>query len=207
MEQMFLKILNMSITASYCALAVLVLRLFLKNLPKIYSYVLWLIVAFRLICPVSFENVFSLMRIPTEVISTNTAAQQLPEIKIGNAEAVVDENRTLLFVGNVLWLMGATGFLGYGIGSYERMRRELRDAKEIDAGIFLSERLRTPFVLGYFKPQIYLPEGLSSVERTYVVEHERTHIRRGDHIIKSSSFFLMSLYWFNPVLWFSFFMM
>ena len=246
MEQIFLKILNMSITAGYCALAVIVLRLLLKKQPKIYSYTLWLIVAFRLLCPVSFESVFSLMRMPTEAVSVNIAVQDdfeeasdgvnrvevngntdrkativaAPSMgdttsdAMANAEAVEakEENVTspmqiALFAGSILWIVVAAVFLGYGIGSYMRMRRELSDAVETQPGIFSSDRLKTPFVLGHFKPQIYLPTGLTLAEKTYVVEHERTHIRRGDHIIKLAAFFLMCVHWFNPVLWVSFFLM
>jgi len=233
MEQVFLKILNMSITAGYCALAVMIIRLLLKKQPKVYSYALWLIVAFRLLCPVSFESVFSLMRISPETIPTDIVDHSASSVAtgIGGVDVVVNQAlkvvtapevqdastsvakqvdsplQTIIFAGSILWLVVAAVFLGYGIGSYMRMRQELRDAKETEAGIFLSERLKTPFVLGYFKPQIYLPEGLSSAEKAYVVEHERTHIRRGDHVVKMGAFLLMSLHWFNPVLWVSFFLM
>lgn len=232
MEQVFLKILNMSITAGYCALAVMVLRLFFKKQPKVYSYALWLIVAFRLICPVSFESVFSLMRVSTEAIPSNITVEEMPAVSTGNARVDMAVNRALamvtpstaevveeaaqtgaspmqmvLFVGSILWLVVAAVFFGYGIGSYMRMRRELSGATETEPGVFVSDCLKTPFVLGHFKPQIYLPEGLSSAEKAYVLEHERTHIRRGDHIIKMGAFFLMCVHWFNPVLWASFFLM
>ena len=233
MEQIFLKIINMSITAAYCALAVMLLRLLFKKLPKIYSYVLWIIVAFRLICPVSFESVFSLMRVPTETISTDFAVQELPEVSTGNNKVAVNINKpllvaaelvddvetsviaetdaspmqTALFAGSIIWLVVAAVFFGYGVGSYMRMRRELSDASELEAGVFQSDRLKTPFVLGVFKPQVYLPENLTLAEKVYVLEHERTHIRRGDHIVKMAAFFLMCVHWFNPVLWAAFFLM
>lgn len=219
-----LKIFNMSITATYCALAVMVLRLLLKRLPKVYSYALWLIVAFRLLCPVSFESVFSLMRVSTEAIPTDIALQENPAVStgIGRVDVVVNRALTIvtpvvgdsvnplqiwLFAGSVLWLVVAAAFLGYGIGSYLKMRLELKGAKETEPGVYVSEILKTPFVLGGFKPLIYLPEGLSAAEREYVLEHERTHIRRGDHLIKQGAFLILCVHWFNPVLWASFFLM
>ncbi len=225
MEQIFLKLLNMSITAGYCALAVMILRLLLKKQPKIYSYALWLIVAFRLLCPVSFESIFSLMRVSTETIPSNIAMQKAPEVSTGIGSVDVVVNRVLntvaapapgdsvnplqvwLFVGSVLWLVVAAGFLGYGIGSYLKMRQELKGAEETEPGVFVSERLKTPFVMGFLHPVIYLPEGLSGAERAYVLEHERTHIGRRDPIVKLGAFLLMCIHWFNPVLWLSFFLM
>lgn len=220
MEPMMLKGLNMSITAGYCALVVMVLRLLLKKQPKIYSYALWLIVAFRLICSVSFESVFSLVRISPEVLPADITMQHIPQVSTGiggvdvvanqiltNFESCVNPLSIWLFAGSILWLLVAAGLLGYGIGSYLKLRMELKDAMEKEQGVYLSDRLKTPFVLGVFKPSIYLPEGLTDVEKAYVLEHERTHIRRGDHIIKIGAFLLLCLHWFNPLLWISYFLM
>ncbi len=232
MEKAFLQILNMSITAGYCALAVMALRLLLKKQPKIYSYALWLIVAFRLVCPVSFESAFSLMRASTETVPTNIATAQVPEVSTGNVQVDVVVNNALaavagptvkvensvdktsgtpfqmiLFVVSLVWLLVAAGFFGYGIGSYLKMRRELKDAEELEPGVFISGRLKTPFVLGSIRPQIYLPADLSSAEKVYVLEHEHTHIHRGDHIIKQAAFLLLCVYWFHPLLWAGYFLM
>ena len=219
-EPMLLKGLNMSLTASYCALAVMVLRLLLKKQPKVYSYTLWLLVAFRLLCPVSFENVFSLMRISPESIPADITSQHVPTVSTGIGGVDVMVNRVLtnfescvnplsiwMFAGSILWLLVAAGLLGYGIGSYLKMRMELKDAENTEPGVWVSERLKTPFVLGFFKPVIYLPAGLTDAEKAYVLEHERTHIKRGDHLVKAGAFVLLCVHWFNPVLWASYFLM
>ena len=220
MEPMMLKGLNMSITAGYCALAVMVLRLLLKKQPKIYSYALWLIVAFRLICPVSFESVFSLMRISPESIPADITSQHIPQVSTGiggvdvvanqvltNFESCINPLSVWMFFGSILWLLVAAGLFGYGIGSYLKMRMELKDAEETEPGVWVSERLKTPFVLGFLKPAIYLPAELTKAERAYVLEHERTHIKRGDHLVKAGAFLLLCLHWFNPLLWISYFLM
>jgi len=219
-EPMLLKGLNMSITAAYCALAVMVLRLLLKKQPKVYSYALWLIVAFRLLCPVSFENVFSLMRMSPESIPADITSQHIPSVSTGiggvdvvvnqvltNFESCVNPLSIWMFFGSILWLLVAAGLFGYGIGSYLKMRMELKDAEETEPGVWVSERLKTPFVFGFFKPAIYLPAELTKAEKAYVLEHERTHIRRGDHLVKAGAFLLLCLHWFNPVLWAAFFLM
>lgn len=220
MEPMMLKGLNMSITAGYCALAVMVLRLLLKRQPKIYSYALWLIVAFRLICPVSFESVFSLVRISPESIPADITSQHIPQVSTGiggvdvvanqvltNFESCINPLSVWMFFGSILWLLVAAGLFGYGIGSYLKMRMELKDAEETEPGVWVSERLKTPFVLGFLKPAIYLPAELTKAERAYVLEHERTHIKRGDHLVKAGAFLLLCLHWFNPLLWISYFLM
>ena len=219
-EPMLLKGLNMSLTASYCALAVMVLRLLLKKQPKVYSYTLWLLVALRLLCPVSFETMFSLMRISPETIPADITSQHVPTVSTGIGGVDVMVNRVLtnfescvnplsiwMFAGSILWLLVAAGLLGYGIGSYLKMRMELKGAENTEPGVWVSERLKTPFVLGFFKPAIYLPAGLTGTEKAYVLEHERTHIKRGDHLVKAGAFVLLCLHWFNPVLWASYFLM
>lgn len=220
LEPMLLKGLNMSITAGYCALAVMVLRLLLKKQPKVYSYALWLIVAFRLLCPVSFESVFSLMRISPESIPADIRDQHIPTVSTGigrvdvvvnqvltNFESCVNPLSIWMLVGSILWVLVAAGLFGYGIGSYLKLRMELKDAEETEPGIWVSERLKTPFVLGFLKPAIYLPAGLTEAEKAYVLEHEHTHIKRGDHLVKAGAFLLLCLHWFNPLLWASYFLM
>lgn len=234
MEQIFLKVLNMSLTAGYCTLAVLVLRLLLKKFPKIYSYALWSIVAFRLLCPVSFESVFSLMRISPDAIPQDIATQQTPQISTGlkNIDTVVNKAlavtapttvlsgtsplnspdsanplQVILFFGSIVWILVAVFLFSYSLITYVLTRQKLKSARQEAPGIYVSDFLKTPFVLGLFHPSIYLPEGLTGNERDYVLLHEQTHIRRYDHLIKLTAFVLVCLHWFNPLLWLAYFLM
>lgn len=234
MEQIFLKVLNMSLTAGYCTLAVLVLRLLLKKFPKIYSYALWSIVAFRLLCPVSFESVFSLMRISPNAVPQDIALQQTPQISTGlkSIDTVVNKAlavtapttalsgtsplngsdsanplQIILFFGSIVWILVAFFLFSYSVITYVLTRQRLKGARQEAPGIYVSDCLKTPFVLGLFKPVIYLPEGLTGNERDYVLLHEQTHIRRYDHLIKLAAFVLVCLHWFNPLLWLAYFLM
>lgn len=234
MEQIFLKVLNMSITAGYCTLAVLVLRLLLKKFPKVYSYALWSIVAFRLLCPVSFESVFSLMRISPNAVPQDIALQQTPQISTGlkSIDTVVNKAlavtapttalsgtsplngpdsanplQIILFFGSIVWILVAVFLFSYSVITYVLTRQRLKGARQEAPGIYVSDCLKTPFVLGLFKPVIYLPEGLTGNERDYVLLHEQTHIRRYDHLIKLAAFVLVCLHWFNPLLWLAYFLM
>lgn len=163
---------------------------------------------------------FSLMRISPEVLPADITTQHIPQVSTGiggvdvvtnqiltNFESCVNPLSIWLFAGGIVWTLVAAVLLGYGIGSYLKMRMELADATETEPGVWVSERLKTPFVLGFFKPAIYLPAGLTEAEKAYVLEHERTHIRRGDHLVKAGAFLILCVHWFNPVLWVSYFLM
>lgn len=226
MEQLFLRILNMSITACYCVLVVLLLRLLLRKIPKIYSYVLWAVVYFRLICPVSVRSVFSLIKVNPQTIPMDISVRETPRIYSGSAQvdAVVNEGiqRTLpavdhtasvnpmqviLFVAAVVWVFVAVLLVTYSLWSVVRLKRQLKDARWVEENVYEAKNLQTPFVLGFFKPCIYLPTCLSGQERNYVLAHERTHIRRKDYRIKQIAFFVTCVYWFHPLVWLSFYLM
>lgn len=163
MEQIFLKVLNMSITAGYCTLAVLLLRLLLKKFPKIYSYALWSIVAFRLLCPVSFESVFSLMRISPNAVPQDIALQQTPQISTGlkSIDTVVNKAlavtapttalsgtsplngsdsanplQIILFFGSIVWILVAFFLFSYSVITYVLTRQRLKGARQEAPGIY-----------------------------------------------------------------------
>lgn len=255
MEKVFLQILNMSLIGSYCVLAVLLVRLLLKRQPKIFSYALWLIVLFRLVCPVSFESPFSVFRMTSQQVATSQGVQSIYRVEemgiwmgadigtnVGNTENVKNSagmknsvgtehrettknnqlagekaggtnflwdeanGKNLWSVAKVIWLVGVSGMLIYAAVSAILLKKGLKSAEKRE-GYYVLEQLETPFVFGIVRPGIYLPANLSEKERCYILEHERTHIRRRDYLIKPLAFLVLCIHWFNPFVWLAFFCM
>ena len=224
MEDVFLRVLNMGITAGYCVLVLLFVRLFLKKLPKIYSYVLWSVVYFRLVCPVSIKSVFSLLKISPQTVPPDIGMQINPRITSGvpqvdtvvntglaqaapAVEASVNPMQIVVYGATVVWGIGVLLLFGYSVWSVMRLKGQLKDARFLGENLYESEKLHTPFVLGFFAPRIYLPAKLGEKERVYVLAHERTHIKRRDYLIKEAAFFVTCIYWFHPLVWLAFYMM
>lgn len=224
MEAVFLQVLNMSLTASYVILAVLLVRLLLRRAPKKYSYALWSVVAFRLCCPVSFRAAFSLLgllrleRAAAEpamaYIPQNIGMMARPEITVGipaadaalsaslpAAEPMTSANpmQIWIFAGTILWCAGMAAMLLYAVISYARLHHWLKTAVWMERNVWQSERVCSPFILGVFRPRIYIPFGLSDETKSYVLAHERFHLRRLDHIVRPFAFLLLTVHWFNPL--------
>jgi beta-lactamase regulating signal transducer with metallopeptidase domain len=224
MSELFLTVLNMSLMASYVILFVILVRLFLKKAPKFISYALWSVVAFRLIIPFSFESMFSLMPrntnavpIPHDIIYQQSpkinsglevvdsfVSQSLPVPTVGSS---VNPLQIYVEIGANIWLLGIIALLVYSFVSILILKRQLKSAQLIENNIFEAKNLKTPFVLGFIKPKIYLPVGLKGEERSYILLHEQIHINRKDHIIKILAFFVLSTHWFNPLVWIAFMLM
>lgn len=226
LEQIFLKVVNMSITAGYCIMIVLLMRFFIRKLPKIYSYALWTAVYFRLVCPVSLESTLSLIRMQTEPIPQNTDTQILPHVSAGTTPAgqavkhavqgtalqaeiadSVNPMRIILAAAGILWITVCCLLLVCSTWSYIRLRMRLRDAVLLEEGVYEKEGIETPFVIGLCRPTIFLPPGMEARDRGFVLEHERTHIRRSDHLIKQAAFLISCVHWFHPLVWLSFYLM
>lgn len=218
MNAFFLNIVNMSISASWIVLAVLLLRLLLKKAPKWIAVLLWGIVAVRLICPFTIESAMSL--IPSaETISPGIMMDATPEINLGipllnNAiNPVISESfapdpatsanplQILIPVLSTVWLVGIAGMLLYTVISYFKVKRKIGTAVLLRDNIFQSERVVSPFVLGIVKPNIYLPFNINEQDMSHVIAHEKAHIRRKDHLWKPFGFLLLALHWFNPLMW------
>ena len=218
MSEVFLKILNMSISASWLVLAVLLLRLTLKRAPKWVSVLLWGIVAIRLICPISMESIFSL--IPSaQTVSPEIMMDWTPTISTGirSLDNVVNPIITQTFapdplssanplqilipVASIVWLTGIAVMLIYTVISYILLRRKVATAVLLQNRIYQSENVPSPFVLGILKPKIYLPFQLGGQSLEHVIAHEMSHIRRKDHWWKPIGFLLLALHWFNPLMW------
>ena len=218
MSEVFLKIVNMSISAGWLVLAVLILRLLLKRAPQWVNVLLWGIVAVRLMFPISIESALSL--IPSaETIPLNIAMDTTPTIQTG-VEAVnrvvnplISQSNTPMDGDSVnplqitiavwanIWVLGMLGMVLYTAVSYISLRRKLRTAVILEGNIFQCETVRSPFVLGILNPRIYLPYSLDGEKLSYVIAHEQAHIHRNDHLWKPLGFLLLTVYWFNPLMW------
>lgn len=218
MDAVFIKVLNMSISAGWLILAVILLRLLLKKAPKWISVMLWGIVGLRLVLPFSLQSVFSL--IPSaEVVSPSIGYAQHPEINsgvsvidnavnptLGTSLAATPMNsvnpmQIILYLGGIIWTVGIGVLLLYGLISYLRLRRKVAEAIPYEKNTWLCDQVKTPFILGVFRPRIYLPSGLDEEEIAYVLAHEYAHLKRKDHLWKPLGFLLLTVYWFNPLVW------
>ena len=218
MSDLFLKIVNMSISASWLVVAVLILRLVLKKAPKWVNVLLWGIVAVRLICPFSFESALSLIpsaeTFPEKIISGPSFDVQTGITPIDNRindylgdryfEGVTvptNNGNNVMTILTIVWIIGILLLATYTVISYWRLNREIDTAVRYKDNIFQSENVSSPFVLGIINPRIYLPFSMNEQDMEHVVAHEQAHIRRKDHWWKPLGFLLLTIHWFNPLMW------
>jgi len=232
MTNLFLIILNMSITASYVALAVIIVRFLLRRAPKIFSYILWSAVAIRLVIPVSFTSSFSILRLVQPrakadtgfmaFVSQDMGVQLNPVVHAGisgisrfvnsslpAATPIASANpmQIIMWIGSIIWLTGAAILLLYSVTSYLKILNRVRTATLVKDNIFETDQISTPFVCGFLKPKIYIPTGVSEHELSYILLHEQTHIMRRDYLIKPFAFLVLIVHWFNPLMWLSYALM
>ena len=218
MDDVFLKLVNLSISASWLILAVLVLRVVLKKAPKWVMPLLWGVVALRLVCLFSIESALSLIpsaeTIPSEIVTetrepvlyeqatldivTNPTLPSAAEVPVGvsRQQAQVDFN-----IYSVLWLAGMAALLVHALVSAGKLKRKLATAILLRDNIYESEFVDSPFVFGVVKPNIYLPMHMDEGTAAYVIAHERAHLARRDHSWKVLGYLVLALHWFNPLVW------
>ncbi len=218
MTDLFTDILNMSITASYVALVVISVRLILRKAPKIFSYALWSVVLFRLICPFSFSSGLSFLGVlkPHNNNMVQNVVTQQPIIQLSKESIkrvanntlsavtpIASENSmiTVMDIAAVIWIVTIVILLIYSMVSYLKIKKRVRYATMGKDNIFESDRITTPFVLGFIHPKIYIPSHIKPSELTYVLQHEQTHIKRFDYLIKPFVFLVLIVHWFNPLMW------
>ncbi|MDE6261454.1 MAG: M56 family metallopeptidase [Oscillospiraceae bacterium] len=232
MEALFLKVLSMSATAAVVILVVLLARLPLRKAPKVFSYALWTVVLFRLLCPFSFESAFSVLPAvqsrPTAdgqrvtyvytgiAVMNNPVNDYLsehpypadfldgPNPGTDTSEEFAAVDWTTAAAG--VWLAGAAALLGYSLISLLIFRRRLVGSVPLEGerNVRLADHIPSPFVLGLFRPRIYLPSDLPEGERDYILLHERTHIRRFDYVFRALAWLALAIHWFNPLVWLAF---
>lgn len=224
MTDLFLTILNMSITASYIALAVILFRFLLRKAPKTLTVLMWAAVGIRLILPFSFESIFSLIpsanTLPENIVYTTTPYidsgisflnQSVNPIISGsfspNPTNSVNPLQIWLFVGAIVWVVGIIAMLIYTLVSYLKIDLKVREAVKFKDNIYLCDNIASPFIFGVIKPKIYLPSNINENDIEFVTAHEKAHIKRLDHLWKPLGFLLLSIYWFNPILWVAYFLL
>ncbi len=224
MDAVFLRILDLSLVSSYVIVIVSAVRMLLKRQPKIFSYLLWMIVFLRLIWPFSFESAFSLIPRQMQRLSIQTsypsASSQTGEMILSSVRTVApvfnasdgvgilsDSSSMWTFSFTVIWMLGIAILFFYSAVSLRKLKQTLREAHSVGDNVYESGRIKTPFVLGCLQPKIYLPAGLSERERKYIVLHEQTHMKRHDPLFKAAAFLILCLHWFNPLVWMAFFQM
>ena len=218
----FPDLLEVNLIASIVILFVICARLFLKRAPKIFSYVLWAIVLLRLLVPISIESSVSVVPERTEFVSMVELNEAMPRIEFESpgdratnqwirentppGEPFAQTSRSLDAQTYLTfsWLAGMIFMLLRSVVSYWKLRKRVRVAIPLRKGIYIADDIDTPFVMGIFRPVIYLPGTLDKAERKYIIAHERHHIRRGDHIFKALGFLALTVHWFNPLVWVAF---
>lgn len=227
MTEIFKTVLNMSITGAYIAAAIMLLRLPMKKLPKKYSYALWSILGIRLICPFSFSAAVSLFNIirpendgnrmtyipdNIEYASEPRVTVSVPVVNeaINNSLPAAEPNNSMnpmqaaIGICAAVWITGAVIMLIYTAYSCIRIRKIVSGSKHLTDNIYVCRNIESPFVYGIIKPRIFVPEGVSESDMQYISAHEKTHIKRGDHIIKPAAMLALCLHWFNPLIWISY---
>lgn len=223
MEHLFLTILNMSFAASWAILMLIFLRPLLKRIPRWITCLLWAVPVLRLLCPVTLESALSLMPVKSQSLPQNIAMQHEPQIDSGSAivDSVVNDMlespaftpnmgdsvnplQVYQFIGTCLWVIGMVVLAGYSILSIIRLKKRLKGVSHKSDNIYSCANLETAFVVGLIKPKIYLPEHIEDSECIYILQHEKMHIRRKDHLFKAAAFLAVTVHWFNPLAWLMF---
>ena len=223
-KTIFFEILNMSITASFAILAVITLRYLFRNQPKVFSYVLWSVVLFRLLCPWSVPlNISAFNALPPAQTTEEgyieyNIGETVPEeenfpVEISPVDHMPVENRivvtsvnnidySLLF--SVLWLLGVMYIISNNLIAISELKKTLADSVRCRNNIYYNNNISTAFVMGIISPVIYLPCGLECKQQEYIIQHEKIHIKRKDYFFKFLGFIALCIHWFNPLVWVAF---
>lgn len=226
MAAIFSQILNMSMTGSVVILLVMLARLILKRSPKIFSYALWSVVLFRLLCPVAFTAPISVLDVVepeqketsdnTSIVNyipatVNTQADFImvqPEEQQVQVESVTEPEEQLhmtpMHAVALVWSTGMAGMMLYSVVQYLALRRRLVGSVKLNGNIYLADHIDTAFVVGLVQPRIYLPSSVPHKERYFILAHEQHHIRRFDHVMKLLAYLALCIHWFNPLVWVAF---
>ncbi len=226
LNSIFTQITNMSLTAGVIILFVLLFRRLFKNTPKVFSYVLWAVVLFRLVCPVSFSSSISLLGVfdapkvetgrmtsSVEYVSpdvyvayreVHTPTPRVSESAVVQAEPETKVSASPMDIIICVWVAGILVMAGYSAVSYIKLKRRLMAVMHLRDNIYLADHIESAFVMGLVRPKIYLPSSLTETEQEYIIMHEQHHIRRCDHVMKFISFAALCVHWFNPLVWVAF---
>lgn len=221
MKEIFTSLFNVTLSGTIIILAVLLVRLVFRKVPKTILCILWGLVFLRLLLPMQIETSISLLpetprlsAVDTSIIDEETVfgfqpsweveneldsdlPSFIPQQKLTPQDAVID----FVYIGALLWAAGCMGMLVYTLVTYIRLRLRLREAIRLEKNIFESGWIDSPFLFGFLFPRIYLPSHMREESRAVVIAHEQTHIRRGDNWFKMIAFVCLALHWYNPLVW------
>ena len=234
-DRLYMGILDMSKTAAMVIAVVLLVRLLLKKAPKVFSYALWAVVLFRLLCPISFETTVSIVpqladtstgynladesidlagagmaayQAVGDLLNGGLGVQHIPTTEVtedGMTRYVTaDWWSVWILFGKYVWAAGMAVMLLYSAFSYRRIKKQIEIAVPIRDNIWIADDIKSPFVIGFVRPRIYLPGNLGEKEQEYIILHEQHHIRRFDHMFKALAFLALTIHWFNPLVWLAF---
>jgi len=216
--EIFLHLLNISITASWMILAIILFRVLLKKAPKAILCLLWGLVAFRLVFPISIESTLSLIpsteTVPQEIITNGTfdintgitpvdtrVNEYLGDHYYEGITVPVNSGYNAVYILSLIWIAGMLCLALYALISYLRLRKQIAPSIKADTGIYICDQIKSPFILGFFKPKIYMPSEIDETTASHVIAHEKAHIARKDHWWKPIGFAILTVYWFNPLIW------
>lgn len=213
MQKLFMSVVTMSLTAIPIIIVVLLARMVLKRAPKIISYVLWSVVLFRLLCPVSFEAPYSF--VPEQIVSgevtESLTSWYMDDGQISDDEIIADETpatndkeQSVISIVNVVWVGGMVLFALYSFGLLLKLKRQLVSSIPYKGNVYLSDHIDFLFVLGILRPKIYLPSTMPESEYAHTILHEMYHVARKDHVVKGFAFAALCIHWFNPLVWIAF---
>ena len=223
MGAVFLKVLNMSITAGWFILAVLCIRLLFRKIPKWMNCLLWGVVAIRLICPFSIESPFSILSSTEPIKSSavvegevrndipsidsrltivqNTINPMLTETFAYNESDSVAPLQVVTFAAGLVWCCGMVLLIICAMGSVVKLHKLVNEAVCVRENIYICDAVKSPFILGIFRPRIYFSSALREREMDYILAHESAHLKRKDHWWKALGYLLLCIHWFNPLCW------
>ncbi|MGN0603490.1 MAG: M56 family metallopeptidase [Oscillospiraceae bacterium] len=233
MTDIFIKVIEMSMTASIVIGVVMVLRLFLRKAPKVFSYVLWAAALFRLLCPISFElpsapipsveipysaevderNADGLFITHTDSEISPVPEYSAPQTEVSPQVTAVSESVpetpvkreiNYIAIASYIWALAVIIMVFRGVLSWARLSRSLRSAQKMGGNVYVSPAISDPFIMGIIRPRIYLPTGLSCTESDLIIRHEKAHMHRGDHIAKLVMYIALCIHCFNPLVWLMF---
>lgn len=218
MDKIFIEVLNINLTAGFIALAVILMRLMLRKAPKWIFVLMWAFVGIRLICPFSPTSELSVLPsaepIPGEILYTQTPAIStgvpvlnsvvnpiISDSLAPDPTASINPMQVVMFVCGIVWLVGIALMLLYTLICCLKIKHQVKEAAILRNNILICDNVDSPFIFGVIRPRIYLPSSLDEKSTEYVIAHENAHIKRGDHLWKPLGFLLLTVYWFNPILW------
>ena len=204
MNHFFTQLVRQSLTGGWIILALLLLRPLIKKLPRWISCLLWALAAVRLVMPFSLESKMSL--VPQQIAATTQITPIIANIPISQpavqaAAPAAAQHVSWQELLPVLWLMGGAIMAIYALVSYIRILKRVQVSIRVGDKLYLCDQVRSPFILGIFRPRIYLPSDMDEATTRLVLSHERSHLRRGDHLWKPLGYALLCLHWFNPLCW------